>query len=102
VLAVSLVLDVALLTSHEDSASEYWTNAALVSVPSSLSDRGFDAETICVVLLKANCLRCEWPPIENALDHLQAPFDHVDHALADVLCPGIAEAPQGTFDEEHG
>ena len=39
---------------------------------------------------------------ENALDHLQAPFDHVDQALPDGLRPGIAEAPQGTFNDEHG
>jgi hypothetical protein len=44
-----------------DLAREGRRNAALVSVLGSQFDQGLDAEPICVVLLKANCLRCEWP-----------------------------------------
>jgi hypothetical protein len=37
-------------------------NGALVSIGGSLRDRGLDSETICVVLLEVNRLRCE-PPL---------------------------------------
>jgi hypothetical protein len=40
-------------------------NVALASVAGSLRDRGLDAETICVVLLEVNRLRCE-PPLAEA------------------------------------
>ena len=40
-------------------------NVALTSVAGSLRNRGLDAETICVVLMEVNRLRCE-PPLADA------------------------------------
>jgi Primase C terminal 1 (PriCT-1) len=40
-------------------------NVALTSVAGSLRNRGLDAETICVVLMEVNRLRCE-PPLSEA------------------------------------
>jgi hypothetical protein len=40
-------------------------NVALASVAGSLRNRGLDAETICVVLMEVNRLRCE-PPLADA------------------------------------
>ena len=40
-------------------------NVALTSVAGSLRNRGLDAETICVILMEVNRLRCE-PPLADA------------------------------------
>ena len=74
----------------------------LVSVSGPLRDRGLDARPSLRRLAEGRRPEVRVAVSENALGRLQAPFDHVEQALADVLRPGIAEAPQGTFDEEHG
>ena len=40
-------------------------------------------------------------PLKDASGSLQAAFDHIDQALADILHPGMVEAAQWSIYQEH-